>query len=256
MRAPKETLERFRSASRHQVDFKGSDGTWLCPTHPDNVQRVIEGMLELVEGGADGIMIDFFRYPNLNYCFCARCRGLFEKRLGRKVEPWPQAVRSDLELADEWSRFRCDTLSEVFGEVSRKVKAAAPELELSAAVAATVKGAIDRGQDWPRWCRDGGLDVLYPMCYYSTAKMLARDLPDLQRAVVGTRTKLSPMIAFASGDIPFAEPAELAREIETLRKNGIRDLAFFRLQEYAPQCLDALFCQRGAGGQIKQKGKK
>ena len=102
-------------------------------------------------------------------------------------------------------------------------------------------GAIGRGQDWPRWCRAGGLDVLYPMCYYSTAKMLARDLPALQEAVAGTRTKLSPMIAFASGDIPFAEPAELAREIEVLRKHGIRDLAFFRLQEYAPRCLEAVF---------------
>ena len=71
--------------------------------------------------------------------------------------------------------------------------------------------------------------------------MLARDLPALQEAVAGTRTKLSPMIAFASGDIPFVEPAELAREIEVLRKNGIRDLAFFRLQEYAPQCLEAVF---------------
>ena len=198
-------------------------------------------MLELAEAGSDGIMIDFFRYPNANYCFCARCRGLFEKKLGRKVEPWPQAVRSDPALDEAWSRFRCDTLSEVFGVVSRKVKAAAPGLELSAAVAATVKGATNRGQDWPRWCREGGLDVLYPMCYYSTAKMLARDLPALQEAVAGTRTKLCPMIAFASGDIPFAEPAELAREIEVLRRHGIRDLAFFRLQEYAPQCLEAVF---------------
>ena len=240
-RVPPEMLERFRNAGRLQVDFKGADGAWLCPTHPDNVQREIDGMIELAEAGADGIMIDFFRYPNANYCFCARCRGLFEKKLGRKVEPWPQAVRSDPALAEEWSRFRCDTLSEVFGVVSRKVRAAARGLELSAAVSATVKGAIGRGQDWPRWCREGGLDVLYPMCYYSTAKMLARDLPALQEAVAGTRTKLSPMIAFASGDIPFAEPAELAREIEVLRKNGIRDLAFFRLQEYAPQCLEAVF---------------
>ena len=126
LRVPPETLEKFRNADRLQVDFKGSDGTWLCPTHPDNVQREIDGMIELAKAGADGIMIDFFRYPNANYCFCTRCRGLFEKKLGRKVEPWPQVVRSDPALAEAWSRFRCDTLSEVFSVVSRKVRAAAP----------------------------------------------------------------------------------------------------------------------------------
>ena len=244
MRASQETLERYRGAGRLQVDFGGRDGAWLCPTHPDNVQREIDGMIELAKAGADGIMIDFFRYPNDNYCFCARCRGKFEKKLGRRVEPWPMAVRSDESLAREWSRFRCDELSAVFGVVSRKVKETSPGIEISAAVAATVKGAIERGQDWPRWCRDGGLDVLYPMCYYSTAKMLERDLPALQEAVAGTRTKLSPMIAFASGDIPFVEPVEFAREIDVLRKNGIRDLAFFRLQEYAPLCLEAVFGKR------------
>ena len=154
------------------------------------------------------------------------------------------AMSFDKTLAEEWSRFRCDTLSEVFGVVSWKVKAAAPGIEMSAAVSATVKGALDRGQDWPRWCRDGGVDVLYPMCYYSTSKMLARDLPALEKAVAGTSTRLSPMIAFACGDVPFVEPDEFARQIETLRKEGIRDLAFFRLQEYAPTCLDAVFGRR------------
>ena len=104
-----------------------------------------------------------------------------------------------------------------------------------------MKGGEDRGQDWPRWCRDGGLDVLYPMCYYSTEKMLKRDLVGLKAAVAGTRTKLVPIIAFASGDIPIVEPAAFARQIETIRENGIRDLAFFRLQEYAPSCLEAVF---------------
>ncbi len=241
MRVPKETMDRFRRAGRLQVDFKGADSEWLCPTHPDNVQREIDGMLELAESGADGIMIDFFRFPGTNFCFCNRCRGLFEKRVGRKVEPWPNAVRTDPALAKEWSRYRCDTINAVFDDVSRKVKEAVPGLELSAAVAATEKGALDRGQDWPQWCRGGRLDVLYPMCYYSTYKMLKRDLPGLQKAVAGTKTKLSPMISFASGAIPFVEPAEFARQIETLRENGIRDLAFFRLQEYAPTCLEGVF---------------
>ena len=239
--APAETLAAFRRDGRLQVGFDGKDDAWLCPTHPDNLRREVEGLLELAGAGADGIMIDFFRYPNVNFCFCPRCRARFEARLGRPVAPWPQAVRTDAALAAAWSRFRCDVMSEAFNEVSRRVKAASPHLELSAAVAATVKGAEDRGQDWSRWCRDGGLDVLYPMCYYSTEKMLRRDLVGLQEAVAGTRTKLVPMISFASGSIPFVEPDEFARQVEVVRAAGIRDRAFFRLQEYAPTCLKAVF---------------
>ena len=238
--ASAETLAAFRRDGRLQVGFDGKDGAWLCPTHEANLRREVEGMLELAEAGADGIMIDFFRYPNAGFCFCPRCRARFEKRLGHTVGPWPQAVRSDAALSAEWSRFRCDVMSEAFNEVARRVKAVAPRLELSAAVSATVKGAEDRGQDWPRWCRDGGLDVLYPMCYYSTHKMLKRDLVGLSEAVAGTRTKLVPMICFASGDIPFVEPDEFARQIGVLRSAGIRDRAFFRLQEYAPVCLEAV----------------
>ena len=246
--AAPETLAAFRREGRLQVGFDGKDGAWLCPTHEANLRREVEGMLELAEAGADGIMVDFFRYPNADFCFCPRCRARFEKRLGRTVEPWPQAVRSDAALAAEWSRFRCDVMSEAFNEVARRVKASAPHIELSAAVAATVKGAEDRGQDWPRWCRDGGLDVLYPMCYYSTHKMLKRDLVGLSAAVAGTRTKLVPMICFASGDIPFVEPDEFARQIGVLRAAGIRDRAFFRLQEYAPVCLKAVFGRPHAEG--------
>ena len=239
--ASAETLAAFRKDARLQVGFDGREGAWLCPTHPANLRREVEGMLELAEAGADGIMVDFFRYPNVNFCFCPRCRARFEMDLGHTVEPWPQAVRSVPKLAQEWSRFRCDVMSEAFAEVARQVKAAAPQIELSAAVSATVKGGEDRGQDWPRWCRDGGLDVLYPMCYYSTHKMLSRDLVGLQAAVTGTRTKLVPMIAFASGDIPFVEPEEFARQIGVLQSAGIRDRAFFRLQEYAPVCLGGVF---------------
>ena len=239
--APAETLADFRRDGRLQVGFDGKEGAWLCPTHPDNLRREVEGMLELAEAGADGIMVDFFRYPNVDFCFCSRCRARFEARLGHRVEPWPQSVRSDAALAAAWSRFRCDIMSEAFNEISRRVKESAPRLELSAAVSATVRGAEDRGQDWPRWCRDGGLDVLYPMCYYSTHKMLKRDLVGLSEAVAGTRTKLVPMICFASGDIPFVEPDGFARQVETVRAASIRDLAFFRLQEYAPVCLDGVF---------------
>ena len=246
IKVSKETVDKFRGDNRLQINFKGTDGGigWLCPTHPANVQREIDAMAELAELGADGIMLDFFRLPGASFCFCARCHAKFEERIGRKVEPWPSAVRDDPALAAEWTRFRCDTITEVFDIVAGKVKKIAPGIELSAAVADSISLGLDHGQDWPQWCRSGKLDVVYPMCYFSTVKMLKRVLPELMNGVSGTKTRLVPMIAFAAGRIPFVEPAELAREVEMIRANGLRDVAFFRLQEYAPQCLDALFEKR------------
>ena len=234
-------VDMVRSDGRLQVSFGGESERWFCPTHPANVRREIDGLLELSALGADGIMLDYFRYPDADHCFCPRCRARFEKSLGRTVADWPAGVRSDAELAKRWSAFRRDLLTDVLRTIRTEVRRRAPQLEVSAAVAATVEGADARGQDWPAWCRAGLLDRLFPMCYNSTSKLLRRDLETLIRIVGGTPTKLTPMTCFACGDIPFLSLDEICRQIDTVQSFGRDgDLAFFRLTEYAPYVLEAL----------------
>ena len=237
---PKERVEELRKAGRLQVAFEGSSQYWFCPTHPENVQREIEGILELAQFGVRGIMLDYFRYPGKDYCFCPRCRKLFEAKVGHAVEPWPGAVRQDAALAAEWSSFRRETLTGVLRTIRRELRRLAPELELSAAVAATPRGGEGRGQDWPQWCRENLLDRMFPMCYYSTSKLLRHDVEVQAEVMKGSSTKLCPMTCFACGDIPFLKLDEICRQIEVVRSFGFEDLGFFRLTEYAPHVLKAL----------------
>ena len=233
-------MKEVRAEGRLQVAFDGTVGNWFCPTHPANVQREIDGFMELANLGANGIMLDYFRYPDENYCFCPRCRARFEKTIGRTVAKWPADVRNDADLAKRWSAFRRDVMTDVLRTIRAELRRRAPKLELSSAVAATVEGADARGQDWPQWCREGLLDRLFPMCYNSTSKLLRRDLETLTGIVGKTQTKLTPMTCFACGDIPFLSLEEICRQIDTVRGFGLSDLAFFRLTEYAPYVLKAL----------------
>lgn len=238
--SPKEFIDRMRAEGRLQVSFDGKAERWFCPTHPANVQREIDGLLELAKLGASGILLDYFRYPDSDHCFCPRCRAQFEKSLGRQVADWPADVRKDPDLAAKWSVFRRGVLTDVLRTIRREVRRQAPDLEISAAVAATPEGGEARGQDWPQWCREGLLDRLFPMCYNSTSKLLRQDVEKLSRLLKGTPTKLTPMTCFACGDIPFLELDEICRQIDTVRAFETKDLGFFRLTEYAPYVLDAL----------------
>ena len=233
-------LARFAAENRLQVSFDGKASEWFCPTHPENVRREIEGIVELSEAGADGILLDYFRYPNSDYCFCPRCRAKFEASLGHAVKNWPGDVRTDAELAEKWNKFRMGVLTDVLRNIRREVGRNAPGMKLTSAVAATVKNAEARGQDWPEWCREGLLDTLFTMCYYSTSKMLERSVKAQMEVLRGTKTTLCPMICFACGGIPFNEPDEVARQIQVVRDAGLPELSFFRLQEYAPTVLEIL----------------
>ena len=237
---PKDRVEQLRKAGRLQVAFDGSSQYWFCPTHPENVQREIDGLLELARFGVRGILLDYFRYPGDDYCFCPRCRNLFEAKIGHAVEPWPGAIRKDAALAAEWSIFRRETLTGVLRTIRRELRRQAPELELSAAVTATPQDGVKRGQDWPQWCRENLLDRMFPMCYYSTSKLLRHDVEVQARVMKGSSTKLCPMTCFACGDIPFLELDEICRQISVVRSFGFEDLGFFRLTEYVPYVLEAL----------------
>ena len=224
-----------------QVGFDGRRVDWFCPNNPANVRREVASLVELAHRGADGIMLDYFRFPSSNACFCATCRAAFGRHIGRAVSPWPAAVRTDAALAREWEAFRVATITDALKAVAEGVRRAAPGLELSSAVSAMPDwGRTDRGQDWEDWCRAGILDLVLPMDYCSHVKQLEMFLAAQKRAVAGTRTRLCPLIAFACGGIPFLDPDELGRQIGAVRAAGVKDWGFFRLEEYAPAALEML----------------
>lgn len=189
-RSEKGAAEELAKAGRMQVDFDGkASPCWLCPNHPENRKLEMDAMLELaLEKDVDGIHYDYFRYADspTKWCFCRRCRTLFEHETGRKIANWPADVRRDPVLKSAWSAFKRKTLSGVIGPVAERVHREKPGVEIS--IAARPDPAYARnhdGQDWPEWCRKGWIDFVCPM--------------DYSRSVETFKGKFEPQIPLSHG---------------------------------------------------------
>ena len=166
--APNEFVARMNKEGRTQVTFSGqAEPRWLCPSHPANQQLEIDAMVEVAtKYDVDGVHFDYIRYPHREACFCEGCRNRFEEAIGAKVANWPQDVRNDPELAQQWFDFRREQITRVVKTVSERVRKLKPEVEISAAVFRNWPQDRDKiGQDWKLWCEKGYLDFVCPMDY-------------------------------------------------------------------------------------------
>jgi len=171
-------IERLRREGRLQEDSRGREKSppWLCPSDPRNRRLEADAMLEVARKyPVDGIHFDYIRYPGPDACFCPRCRRLFEKRLGRRVSPWPGAVLAGGALRRAWLRFRRENITALVRDVSERVKSLPRKVMVSAAVFRNWPVDRDRiGQDWVLWCRKGWLDFVCPMDYTPDTREFSR----------------------------------------------------------------------------------
>ncbi len=175
-----EFIARMRKAGRLQVDSRGIEKNppWLCPSNPLNRRLEADAMLEVARKyPVDGIHFDYIRYPGGDACYCQGCRRRFEKRIGKKVSPWPGAVLRSGPLGDAWLQFRRDNITALVSEVSARVKKLPRKVLVSAAVFRNWPVDRDRiGQDWALWCRKGWLDFVCPMDYTPDTEEFARSV--------------------------------------------------------------------------------
>ncbi len=174
---------QMEAEGRLQVCSSGAvKKDWLCPSDERNVQREVDAMVEIVRRGADGVQFDFIRYDDGDCCYCARCRARFERRVSRKVEPWPSAIDGNAELEEAWLRFRCDTISALVEKASAAVHRAVPKAKVSAAVFGETYQSPQRvGQDWIPWLEKGWLDFACPMTYTDDNEAYLRLLKVLRK---------------------------------------------------------------------------
>ena len=165
--APKYFVEKMRQMGRLQVSSQGKEEPWLCPSDPENQQLEIAAMVEVVRNyDVDGIHFDYIRYPDNDHCFCAGCKQRFQRVSGVTVTNWPEQVRADGPLRQQWLDWRRGNITTVVKSASEQARAINPKIKLSAAV--FPNWAVDRdgvGQDWKLWCDKGYLDFVCPMDY-------------------------------------------------------------------------------------------
>lgn len=205
-----ETKGKFKTAGRVQVDAAGRiKDTWLCPSHPDNVKLVVDALAELAAKGADGVHLDYIRYPDGDFCHCGRCKT--------EAERYPS-----------WQEFRATRISEVVRLASQRIRRESPGTEISAAVRNTIGDSALRavGQDWRTWCRNGWLDFVCPMDYFPLDASF-RALIERQKGEVHG-VKLYPGI----GDInlwpdPSKDTSRIVGHVKAVRDAGLDGFCFF-----------------------------
>jgi uncharacterized lipoprotein YddW (UPF0748 family) len=108
----------------------------------------------------DGIHLDYVRYPGEigDFSHDPFSLGEFREASGGKTPA---------QAPEQWQAWRCGQVSRLVAELTRAIRQANPDVEISASVAANTEHAVTRcGQrslDWP----DRGLvDAIVPMAYH------------------------------------------------------------------------------------------
>ena len=242
-RSEVDARKKLAAEGRMQIDYDGNvSQNWLCPNHPANRQLEMDAMLELaLEKDVDGIHYDYFRYADFSskWCFCSRCRALFEKDLGHPVAHWPQDVRKDKDLAAKWGVFKRKTLSGVIGPVAERVHREKPGVEISiAARPDPISARDDDGQDWPEWCRKGWIDFLCPMDYSDTAAAYVGKFKMQMPLVQGV--PLLPGMGFTHFPEDGEEARRYAEQIAAVRKAGLPGFTFYSYTARSMRFLEQL----------------
>ncbi|HOZ48445.1 MAG TPA: NEW3 domain-containing protein, partial [Candidatus Hydrogenedentes bacterium] len=176
-----------------------------------------------------GVNLDFIRYPDDSPCSCAACRALYKQWLGRE-----EVTEEDLE-DEEFARRYADMRNAVIGGMVAKVRAMCDRvgLKLSVCVFANLHHARMLGQDWPRWAREGLVDVVCPMSYTSDRAQHRQWLGDHITAMNG-EAELWDAVA-RKWDRGENSPDEaLAQSLQILRE-GAHGLASYNMAAFSEE---------------------
>ncbi len=152
--------------------------TWWCPNSQGYLEHYLSYWVPmLLEAGADGLHLDFIRYPDIwdyedglaierpevpdySFCYCPTCRRMFRESSG--VDPLDVPLDPDSDLYQEWRRWRMDSIVREVRAIKQRLD---PQLTLSAAVFPTPDIARTVVlQDWPSFADQ--LDFLCTMIYH------------------------------------------------------------------------------------------
>ncbi len=211
-------------------DVTGKEENWIDPTNPAVQAYLLKAVEELAASGADGVHLDFIRYPGLAQTLGPRVRARFEATYG-KVAGWPEAITQGQSKArTAFLRWRASQIADSVQRIRTSLRLKHPQVKLSAAVFGKYPSCVDSvGQDWISWLRTGLIDQAMPMNY-------TEDL-DTLRDWLGTQTadpRLAARVVSGIG-VTAAEsrlgPIEVLRQIETARRAKCAGFALFDLDE-------------------------
>jgi uncharacterized lipoprotein YddW (UPF0748 family) len=228
-------FEKIASEDRLVRTAQGKQTSWLNPADPRNQDLEVRVAGEIAQMYAiDGYHLDYIRYPassegkepgyDAHYDNVARRE--FEKSLGRPVKNWPDEVSAGaLKMQyEDWER---DNITRVVKRIRAEVKSKRPGTLLSAAVWRKVhlyRTYIK--QDWPRWCREGLLDFVIPMCY-------ERDLDEFRNVLARDFGHVCGRVPFMAGigSYLLRSPDSVVDQVQAARELGADGFVLFSVND-------------------------
>ena len=235
-----EFIKRMLQEGRIQVRSDNKNGAgWLCPSDPRNIQYEIDAMVELAgKKGVAGIHFDYIRYPMDKGCYCDGCRRRFEISIGRKVERWPDDLKSDPDVSVRWKNWRIENISAVVRDVAKLVRPMNPKMQISAAVFSNAEKSPNTiAQDWLSWCRNGYLDFVCPMNYLDSKVRQRAAVQKQLKMVAGLPVKVYPGVGLSVFKKDRCDARRLSEQIAEIRACGAPGFTVFNFDKRA---LDAL----------------
>jgi uncharacterized lipoprotein YddW (UPF0748 family) len=181
------------SYSRSRFNNLKIAGVFMSVAEPATRKHVERFLLDLAgRYPIDGIHFDYIRYPMSSVDYSPRLRNEFHSAYG--VDPLElaslsrgQTKSSDIEhqrLAKAWLEFRAGAITRFLREITTNLNAKNPTLVRSAAVKPDVDSAYRVfGQDWPRWVKEGLLDMVLPMAYSTDQEKVYKQISRACEAV-------------------------------------------------------------------------
>jgi len=219
---------QLEKEGRLQVSDSGQTLNWLCPSHPKNFRLESDAITELVRRyDVDGIHLDYNRFQNSHYCYCAGCRKRFEGDIGHRLDDWPAGARTGL-LREKYNRWRCARITRFVRDVSITSRKLRPGIKISAAVFGKYPLCIESvAQDWATWLQSGHVDFVCPMNYTESLKQFTA-LTRSQVSLKGVGGKIFPGVGVTARESRLG-PVEVIEQIDALRREGAAGFVLFEL---------------------------
>ena len=200
------------------------------------LDRIISEVI--VNYNVDGVHLDYVRYPNSDYDFHSAIRNQFKRRYGTDpldVVNGDRTFDPEQRFYPEWIRFRARQIDSTVKDIAHRIELLDPNIRLSAAVKPHPDEAYyEYGQDWVQWLKDGIVDFVVPMSYYTEnvkfATILAKSLDKVdKRKIVG------------GIGLYKLDPSKALEQISIVRKQGLLGYCLF---SYATLRDDARYIKR------------
>lgn len=166
-----------KKGHRTPIPTSQCEGAFLQPSSPEVQEHLFNVFTHVATAyDVDGIHFDYCRYAGGGYDYSGAALSRFRAYLLPDLSPETVKLLDKRKAKDrlayvhafgkEWAEWRRAQITGLVARISEAVKAAKPEVQVSAAVFADMNDAMfARGQDWRQWLQAGYLDAVVLMAY-------------------------------------------------------------------------------------------